>query len=118
MNQSFSISKTLPEGPRHDVTLTVTGPSTAIIVDKLTVAGLPPSANNWPINNIRRTGDMITADLPRMFGFFVPKVSIVLRNADVQLRAPGHNMDYPISTAEHGEAEAVLNSYPDTAAKT
>ena len=45
--------------------------------------------------------------------FYVPKLTFTLFPEYVQLEAPGHNLGYPVTPAEHDEAETFMSGFSE-----
>lgn len=114
MNKPFTITGTLPDGTKHQVTLTQTAIDTAVISDEFWAPGVQlPSKQSYQLSNIKHKGDTVTANLPRIFGFYTPTITLTLMADYVQIQAPGHDMNYPISPAQRAEAETIIANFPE-----
>lgn len=111
MSTPLSVTGTAPDGTKHVVGLTQTGPDTATIDDEAWGPGSSqPHEQVYKITNVRRNGDVVTANL-RVF-LFNAGITFTLFDDHVQLIAPGHNMSYPVDAAEHAEAETFIAGFP------
>ena len=72
-----------------------------------------PSEQSYQLSNIKHKGDTVTANLPRMFGFYTPTITLTLFATWIQIEAPGHNVNYPITPDERTAAEAIVAGFPE-----